>query len=160
MIDPPAIHPEEFKDPLGDYEPKTYEDPLAETLAEETVATIRCQPCAEVTPDTTIYHAMQALAGLSISSLLVVDSGKLVGVFTERDALERVAANFQELKDSPVTEVMTANPVVVYDTDPAGAALSAIAVAGYRHVPVLDSNEHVVGVVSPRRVLSFIRERL
>lgn len=160
MVDPPKIHLEEFKDPLEDYEPKTYDDPLAEILAEVSVASIRCRPCAEITSDTTIYHAMQALAGLSISSLLVVDDDKLVGVFTERDVVERVAANYDQLKDLPVSEVMTANPVVVYDTDPAGAALSAIAVAGYRHVPVLDANEHVVGVVSPRRVLSFIRERL
>ena len=45
---------------------------------------------------------------------------------------------YREVKDLPVREVMTTNPVVLYETDPAGQALSAIAVAGYRHVPVLD----------------------
>jgi len=64
---------------------------------------------------------------------------------------------FDEVKDRPVREVMTSNPVVVYESDPAGAALSAIAVAGFRHVPVVDLNGAVVGVISPRRVFEFLQ---
>jgi CBS domain-containing protein len=88
-----------------------------------------------------------------------VEKGKLVGVFTERDALERVAVRYHEVRSLPVREVMTSNPIVVYETDPAGTALSAIAVAGYRHVPVLDVHERVVGVISPRRVFAFLQDR-
>jgi CBS domain-containing protein len=151
-------HLGEFQDPLENYDPKTYQDRLEEALAEETVAAIRSRPYAEISPDKTVYGALQALAGLKVASLLVVEDHKLVGVFTERDALERVASRYLEVKDLPVREVMTANPVVVYETDPAGAALSAIAVAGYRHVPVLDIEEKVVGVISPHRVFEFIQK--
>lgn len=152
-------HLGEFEDPLENYEPKTYKDLLEEALAEETVAAIRSKPYAEISPDKTVYGALQALAGLKVASLLVVEDDVLVGVFTERDALERVAARYHEVKHLPVRDVMTSNPVVVYDTDPAGAALSAIAVAGYRHVPVLDIEERVVGVISPHRVFEFIQQR-
>lgn len=152
-------HLGEFEDPLEDYEPKTYNDLLEEALAEEAVAAIRSKPYAEISPDKTVYGALQALAGLKVASLLVVENDVLVGVFTERDALERVAAKYNEVKNLPVRDVMTLNPVVVYETDPAGAALSAIAVAGYRHVPVLDINEKVVGVISPHRVFEFIQRR-
>ena len=152
-------HLGEFQDPLENYDPKTYRDRLEEALAEETVSAIRSRPYAEISPDKTVYGALQALAGLKVASLLVVEDHKLIGVFTERDALERVASRYREVKDLPVREVMTSNPVVVYQTDPAGAALSAIAVAGYRHVPVLDIDENVVGVISPHRVFEFIQKR-
>ena len=152
--------PEEFEDPLSNFEPRLYDDSLEEALAETTVAAIQMRPYAEIPPDTSVYSALQVLAGLKVASLLVVDHDRLVGVFTERDVLDRVATDFARLKDLPVLHVMTTNPVVLHDTDPAGAALGAIAVAGYRHVPVLDVQERVVGIVSPRRVLAFLLEHL
>lgn len=152
-------HLEEFEDPLSNYEPATYADMLEEALAEETVAAIQSKPYAEISPEKSVYGALQALAGLKVASLLVVEKGRLVGVFTERDVLERVATRYHEVKSLPVREVMTTNPIVVYETDPAGTALSAIAVAGYRHVPVLDIKDRVVGVISPRRVFAFLQDR-
>jgi len=153
-------HLGEFEDPLNNYEPREYSDAIRQALAEETVAAIRSRPYAEISPDNSVYGALQALAGLKVASLLVVENGRLVGVFTERDVLERVALRFREIKQLTVREVMTSEPVVVYDTDPAGAALSAIAVAGYRHVPVVDVRNGVVGVVSPRRVFEFLLQRM
>jgi CBS domain-containing protein len=153
-------HLGEFEDPLSNYEPRQYGDLLQKALAEETVAAIRSKPYAEILPSQSVYSALQVLAGLKVASLLVVENGRLVGVFTERDVLERVAWRYPETKHLAVREVMTTNPVVVYETDPAGAALSAIAVAGYRHVPVLDISDQVVGVISPRRVFEFLQKRL
>ena len=153
-------HLGEFEDPLSNYEPRDYGDAVQKALAEETVDAIRSKPYAEITADKTVYGALQALAGLKVASLLVVENGRLVGVFTERDVLERVALQFHEVKDRPVRDVMTSNPVVVYETDPAGAAFSAIAVAGFRHVPVVNVNGEVVGVISPRRVFEFLQKRM
>lgn len=153
-------HLGDFEDPLNNYEPRKYSDAIQEALAEETVAAIRSRPYAEISPDKSVYGALQALAGLKVASLLVVEDGRLVGVFTERDVLERVALRFREVKQLTVRDVMTVEPVVVYDTDPAGAALSAIAVAGYRHVPVVDVRNAVVGVISPRRVFEFLLQRM
>jgi len=153
-------HLGDFVDPLSDYEPREYSDALREALAEENVSAIRSRPYAEISPDKSVYSALQALAGLKVASLLVVDDGRLVGVFTERDVLERVALRSDETKRMTVREVMTSNPVVVHETDPAGAALSAIAVAGFRHVPVLDVRNAVVGVISPRRVFEFLLQRM
>jgi CBS domain-containing protein len=151
--------PEEFVDPLSDYEPAEYPDNLHRALAEETVQTIQSRPYAEVAPTIPIRQAVHALHGLKVSSLLVVDQGRLVGIFTERDALEKVAEQYPKLADSPVSEVMTSDPIVVYDCDPLGAALAAIAIGGYRHVPVLSVNDKVLGIVSPRRVLDCLSQR-
>jgi len=153
-------HLGDFEDPLSNYEPREYSDSLREALAEETVAAIHSRPYAEISPDKSIFRALQALAGLKVASLLVVEDGRLVGVFTERDVLERVALQGLDIKRTPVSDVMTSNPVVVHESDPAGAALGAIAVAGYRHVPVLDVQNAVVGVISPRRVFEFLQQRM
>ena len=153
-------HLGDFVDPLSDYEPRENSDVLREALAEENVSAIRSRPYAEISPDKSIYRALQALAGLKVASLLVVEDGRLTGVFTERDVLERVALRGYDLKRTAVRDVMTSNPVVVHETDPAGAALSAIAVAGFRHVPVLDVRNVVVGVISPRRVFEFLQRRM
>ena len=150
----------EFMDPLENYDPKVYNDPLERALAEGKVTDIESKPYVEIEPEASVYRALQVLAGLKTASLLVVDQGRLVGVFTERDALEKVVERYDQVKDLPVREVMTADPVVVYETDPPAAALSAIAIAGYRHVPVLGMNGQVVGMISPRRVFSYIEQQL
>lgn len=152
-------HLGEFRDPLSNYEPVEYADVLERALVEETIAAIQTRPYVQISPDHAVYRALQVLAGLRISSLLVVQDGKLVGVFTERDTLQRVASRYREIHTMQVADVMTCDPVVVYETDPAATALGAIVAAGYRHVPVLDLQEQVVGVISPRRVLAFLQDR-
>jgi CBS domain-containing protein len=139
----------EFKDPV-----------LERALSKEPVREIQMGPYAEVPPATLIRQAVHVLHGLKVASLLVVDQEKLVGIFTERDVLERVAERFQRIADAPISEVMTLNPLVVYDTDAAGVALRAIATAGYRHVPVLNASGQLLGIVSPRRVFTFLDKRL
>ena len=52
----------DFEDPLHDYEPREYESPLEEALAEETVAAIQSTPYAEISPDKTVFAALQTLS--------------------------------------------------------------------------------------------------
>jgi len=150
---------DEYADPLSDYEPIEYSSEICRVIAEDSVMEIQTQPFAEVSPDTTISEAVHVLYGLKVASLLIVEDGKLVGIFTERDMLEKVAERFAKLAHLPVSEVMVLQPVVVYESDPIGAALAAIAVGGYRHVPVLSLAGKVLGVVSPRRVNEFLGRR-
>ncbi len=150
--------PESFQDPLENYDPKTYSSPLEQALAEKTVAAIQHQPYVSVTPDTPISEAVRKLAGLHVACLLVEENGKLQGVFTDRNVLEHVAQEYDQIKDHPVREVMTPNPVYVYETDKAAAALSVMALCGFRHVPVLDLEEHIVGIASPQRVTDFLQK--
>jgi len=150
---------DEYSDPLSDYEPAEYSSEIRRVLAEGCVMDMQVQPHAEVSSKTTIGDAVRVLHDLKISSLLVVDDGKLVGIFTERDVLEKVAEQFTKMADLPVSEVMVVDPIVVYESDPVAAALAAIAVGGYRHVPVLSLAGEVLGVMSPRRVNCFLQQR-
>jgi CBS domain-containing protein len=154
----PKQQAEDFQDPLQNYDPKVYNDPLEKALAEETVGAIQSTPVAMVTPETPVHAALQTLARLKVSCLLIEDQSKLVGVFSDRDVLERVALEYDQVKDRPVRELMTANPVVVYESDSAAAALSIMAVSGFRHVPVTKVDGTIVGIISPQRVTEFLRK--
>lgn len=149
---------DEFQDPLENYDPPSYDDPLEQALADETVATLQTTPYAAVTPATSVAEALKKLVGDQIACLLVEEDGKLVGVFSDRDVLDKVALEWDATKDRPVRDLMTSDPVYVYDTQPASAVLTVMAVSGYRHVPVVDVNRNVRGIVSPQRVTRFLRE--
>ena len=149
------IDPSTFDDPLSNYEPVEYSSALERALAEETVDAIQVRPFAQISASARVSEAIQTLHKTQVSSLLVVDEGRLVGIFTERDVLERVVEQYARLSDAMVSDVMTTNPTVIYETDPAAAAVAAIAVAGHRHVPVLRVDGTLLGVVSPRRVFEF-----
>jgi len=149
---------EEFQDPLENYDPKTYADPLEQALAEESVGAIQHEPFVTISPDTKIEQAVRRLAGEGVACLLVAEDGKLQGVFSERDVLDRVSEDYDRMKDRPVAEVMSASPVFAYDSDSAAAALCVMAASGLRHVPVLNHSDEIVGIVSPQRVTGFLQE--
>jgi CBS domain-containing protein len=89
-----------------------------------------------------------------------MEGPRLVGLFSERDVLNKVAENFERTSTLPVSELMTKKIMSVEDSDPAGAALCLMAAFGYRHAPVLGSKGEVVGIVSPQRMLEFLQRFL
>ncbi len=148
----------EFQDPLKNYDPKAYDDRLEKALVEETVAAIQHRPVATITPDTSVRDAIDELADLNVACLLIEEEGRLVGVFSDRDVLDRAALEYDEVKTRPVSELMTTDPVFVYESDSSAAALSVMAVSGFRHVPVTDVQRKVIGIISPQRVTTFLRK--
>ena len=156
----PSSRSSEFQDPLSDFEPIQYETKLKHVLAETTIDQMVATPYVAIQHNTRIRDAVKTMSRRRTAGLLVLDAGKLVGIFTERDVLERVAEQFEKLADRPVSEVMTVEPTVVYDTDPVAAAVAAISVAGHRHVPVLKIDGTLAGVLGPIRVFEFLDPHL
>lgn len=149
----------EYSDPLKDYSPPQYADELERSLADDEIGTMKITPFDTISPDTTIGDAMAKMASMRIAALLVADGDRLAGIFTERDVLDKVAGHYDRLKDIPVSVVMTPDPVVAYTTEPPAKALNLMAIGGFRHVPVLDVDDKLVGVLGPRRVTAYLQER-
>jgi CBS domain-containing protein len=150
----------EFQDPLENYEPKKHDDVLEQALVEQQIGSIRHEPFTVISPQAPIHEAVEKLAGLHIACLLVAENDKLVGVFSDRDVLRSVAFEYEQVKDRPVSEVMTRDPIYVYESDSAASALTVMALCGYRHVPVLDLNEKLIGIISPQRITDFLMRNL
>jgi predicted transcriptional regulator len=149
-----------FQDPLENYEPPVFHDNLERALAEEPVSSIQCAPYGSIAPDASVRDAVAKLAELGIGCLIVMEGPKMVGLFSERDVLNKVAENFERTSTLPVSEVMTKKIMSIEDSDPAGAALCLMAAFGYRHAPVLGAKGDVVGIVSPQRMLEFLQRYL
>lgn len=148
---------DEFQDPLENYDPKRYADPMEAALATQPVAEIQSTPYASVSPGTSIADAVRKLASLHVACLLVEQNGKLVGVFSDRDVLGKVALEYDDMKDRSVSEVMTQDPVYVYDNDSSATVLTVMAVSGFRHVPVVNLDDTIIGIASPHRVTGFLQ---
>ena len=122
------------------------------------VDAIQSHPFATIPPEMTIGDAVEKLVGDHIACLLVEEWGRVIGVFSDRDVLDKVALELEEIKGHPVSEVMNRKPVYVYDISSAAAALTVMSVCGYRHVPVVNIDEKLVGIVSPQRVTRFLKQ--
>jgi CBS domain-containing protein len=112
--------------------------------------------------DITVAAAARLMKEHRIGAILVVQEGRLAGIFTERDALFRVIAEGRDPAATRVAEVMTANPRTIAPDRPFGHALHLMYEGGFRHVPVVD-NGRPLGVVSSRDALGpdlqqFVRE--
>jgi CBS domain-containing protein len=151
---------DEFDDRLGNYDPRWHRETLEQALTVETVAAVQSRPYTSISPDTTVEQALKLLAARGVACALVEEDGKLVGVFSDRDALNKVALEYEAMKHRPVRDVMTSDPVYVHESDSSAAALCVMAVMGHRHVPVLDRDHRILGIVTPQRITSYLLSRI
>ena len=112
----------------------------------------------------TVREAAQLMKQHNIGALMVVEEEKLVGVFTERDALFRVVAEGLEGGQTDLSAVMTRNPQTIAPDDGFTSALQMMHDGGYRHLPVVEDGR-VIGIVSVRDALgpeleAFVYEML
>lgn len=100
-----------------------------------------------VSPSRTILEAVKTMQEKRVGALVVMDEGKPVGVFTERDVLNRVVSSEINLAEASVSEVMTQNLVVVNPDTTVQQAMAIVTEKRCRHLPVMDGDE-LVGIVS------------
>jgi len=108
----------------------------------------------------TAHEAANMMIEFNIAAVLVTDdSGKLLGIATERDMTRRVLAPNIVAGDAKLGDIMTSNPVSVSPTDSAQDALELMRTRKFRHLPVLDGDK-VVGMVSIRDLYDAVKESL
>ena len=103
-------------------------------------------------PEMSVAAASRLMKSKRIAALLVVDNGRLAGIFTERDAVFRVIAEGRAPEKTRLVEVMTKNPRTITPDRPFGHALHLMHEGEFRHVPVVE-NGRPLGMVSARDAL-------
>jgi CBS domain-containing protein len=103
--------------------------------------------------DMTVRTASRLMAEQRIGALLVVENDRIAGIFTERDALNKVLAGNLDPDTTPLAAVMVANPQTIRDDRPLAHALHMMADGGFRHVPVVSADGRPLGMVSARDAL-------
>ena len=103
-------------------------------------------------PEITVSEAAKLMAKRKVGAVLVVDHQRLVGIFTERDAVFRVIARDRDVQTTRLADVMTPAPQTVDPDKSFGYALLMMHENGFRHVPVIE-NGKLIGIVSARNAL-------
>ncbi len=97
----------------------------------------------------TVGEAANLMKQNHYGAVMVVENGKLAGIFTERDALFRVIAEGLDAAIVRLATVMTPSPCTIHPDKPLSDALQIMHVSGFRHVPVVE-NGKPIGMVSAR----------
>jgi CBS domain-containing protein len=103
-------------------------------------------------PETSVSNAAKLMARKNVSAVMVVEDERLVGIFTERDAVFRVIAKGRDAQNTRLADVMTSAPQSVDPDKSFGYALLMMHENGFRHVPVVE-NGKPIGIVSSRKAL-------
>lgn len=101
-----------------------------------------------VTPQTTVYEALEVMADKNIGAVLVLDEGRVAGIFSERDYARRVVLRGKTSRDTAVADVMTAAVVFARPNLSVEKCLALMTEKRFRHVPVLDDDDRLLGIVS------------
>ena len=94
-----------------------------------------------------VVEALRQMRDSRVRSVLVIDDGALVGIVTQGDCAIKVLLPGLDAKQTPVSQVMTGNPVTVEPDDLLKDCMAMMAARGFRHLPVLDAGK-VTGVIS------------
>ena len=140
--------------PLVVFDPSGGE--LEQSISRHTIGVLCTKDPLSIAPETKVAAAVATMCEQNVGCVLVIDaSAKLVGIFTERDVLNRVTAG-PDLLEHPVSDFMTSNPVAVSHDDTIAYAMHAMEIGGYRHLPIVDDDGKPLGLISVRDILRFL----
>jgi len=108
-----------------------------------------------VRPEDSVYQALELLARYEVGALMVMDRGRLVGVFSERDYTRKIALQGRSSKDTRVAEIMTSNVYTVGPKTGTRACMALMSEKKFRHLPVVDGDT-VLGMISIRDIMDDI----
>ncbi len=127
---------------------------LARSVMEDDLSELD-QEFLGVTSDTTAIDAVMKMRDSRVGCALVIDNGKLIGIFTERDVLNKLVGKKAFTPTTVVSELMSPNPESLRETDSVATALSKMSLGRYRHIPVLKADGSYA-VTSIKHVLKYI----
>jgi CBS domain-containing protein len=101
-----------------------------------------------VRPDDTVFHALTLLAQFNIGALPVMEDGRLVGMFSERDYARKIILVGKASKDTPVREIMSDKVSCVTLNETVEECMALMTEKHIRHLPVLGANNELLGILS------------
>ena len=108
-----------------------------------------------VEPKATIFEALEIMSEKEIGALLVMEDGKLTGIFSERDYARKVILKGKSSKETLVEELMTKKVFYIDSQNTINDCMAMMTAKRIRHVPVIEDNQ-VVGIVTIGDVVNQI----
>ena len=111
-----------------------------------------------VAPSVSVRDAIVAMRAMHSACVLVVSEQRLMGIFTERDFLNRVIGEGNLPGRTTVSDVMTVDPEVLQANEFIGQAIHRMGRGGFRNMPIVDESGRPVGVLSVRDVVEHLSD--
>lgn len=132
---------------------RTVEEILA-LVGIDALARERYQRVSSSTPLSEVYRVLD---DRRTGAVLVCDDDRLVGIFTDRDVLYRTAAESTD-PDTPISELMSREPETLSAGHRVADAIEMMTTRGYRHIPLVDGEGRLTGLLTSRDILRFIAD--
>jgi CBS domain-containing protein len=129
---------------------------IEKSLSEDRVEVLNLAEAISVPKETSLDTAIQTMRDNAIGCVLVTDSdGKLCGIFTERDVLNKLAGKVDDLSAQAVSQYMTHEPEVVQEGQLLASAMQRMTVGDLRHLPIVDEQGRPKKIMSSRDVIDY-----
>jgi CBS domain-containing protein len=145
---------------LADVELLVPATPVERDLLRDRAGSLTSRPPLTVAPLTPVRRVLQLMHENSVGCVGIVKEGRLVGIFSERDALLKLGNDAASLGEYPVSEFMTANPRTLPADAKIAFAVRHMDQGGFRHLPIVSETNEFVGVVSVRDILRYVAGRM
>jgi CBS domain-containing protein len=111
-----------------------------------------------VSPTASVFDALSLMAQHDIGAVLVTEGGQLKGIFTERDYARKLVLKGLASKDTSVGEMMTSHVETITPDTPLSQVMTTMTNRRFRHLPVLDENGQLAGIITIGDVVKAVIE--
>ncbi len=124
-------------------------------LREKQICQIINPRLVKTSSDTTIRQAVELMQQERSSYIVIADGGQIKGICTETDLVQRILGKTVDW-DHAVSEVMTKDIKVLTPEDTVGTAIDLMGTQYFDHIPLVDKQQELVGILSVRSVIRFL----
>ncbi len=132
------------------------ENNLKRDIRESRLSELNPRLSVRVSSVTSVKDVIQTMVDKKLGAVLIVEENVLTGIFSERDIISKIALNYDAVKDDPISDYMTPEPVHLNIDDTIAFALNRMDVGGYRHIPITDDMNIPTGIVAVRDIIRYL----
>lgn len=125
-------------------------------VAASSIADVERRRPVQVAPETPVGRVLDDIREHRRGSVMVVDGSGLIGIFTERDVMKRIDFSAPSWHETPVRELMTRDPKTIRTDQTVEDAINLMVAGGYRHLPTIEPDGSLVGVISIRDLMMHV----
>lgn len=130
---------------------------IEQALRDERLGSLPLSDPACVPRGTSLRETLRLMREEEVGCVLVCDGEGLVGIFTERDVLNKLICSGVS-ESEPVDRFMTPSPAFLTPSDRLGDAVKMMTERGYRHIPLLDERGRRAGLIAARDIVNYVAE--